>query len=62
MNVHKNSSSSLLAAGVAGAAASLLTQPLEVFKTNRINSPALIYRDLHKKIIEKGWSQYMRGR
>lgn len=48
--------------GLAGAMASFLTQPLEVIKTNRINSPAVLYLDLHRKIVEKGYKQYMRGR
>jgi len=47
---------------LAGAVASLITQPLEVIKTNRINSPSSLYRDIHEKIIRNGWSQYMRGR
>ena len=45
----------------AGAIASLITQPLEVIKTNRINSPALVYHDLHRKIVAGGWKQYMKG-
>jgi hypothetical protein len=56
------SSLKLLSTGSAGALASLLTQPLEVIKTNRINSPSLVYLDIHRKIVEKGWNQYMRGR
>ena len=38
----------------AGAIASFITQPLEVIKTNRINSPAIFYSDVHKKIISSG--------
>jgi hypothetical protein len=45
----------------AGALASLLTQPFEVLKTNMIDSPSLYVRELHAKIIQKGWKQYMRG-
>lgn len=45
----------------AGAIASFLTQPFEVLKTNMIDSPTLYFRDLHAKIIRKGWKQYMRG-
>jgi hypothetical protein len=41
--------------GFAGALASLLTQPLEVLKTNMINSPSLYFKDLHQSIIKKGW-------
>lgn len=52
----------LFSTGMAGAVASFLTQPLEVIKTNRINTPALLYYDLHKNIISKGWKAYMRGR
>ena len=44
-----------------GAIASLLTQPLDVIKTNMINSPTLYFRELHGKIIHKGYHQYMRG-
>ena len=44
-----------------GAIASLLTQPLDVIKTNMINSPTLYFRELHGKIIDKGYRQYMRG-
>lgn len=46
---------------LAGAIASLLTQPFEVLKTNMISSPSLIMKDLHSKIISGGWAQYMRG-
>lgn len=45
----------------AGSIASLLTQPFEVLKTNMINSPSLYARELHAKIISRGWKQYMRG-
>jgi hypothetical protein len=48
--------------GLAGAIASLLTQPLEVIKTNRINTPSMVYWDLHQKIVSNGWKTYMRGR
>jgi len=62
LKVEDSSSLKFLWTGSAGAIASFLTQPLEVIKTNRINSPALVYSDLHKKIIQNGWKQYMRGR
>jgi len=62
LKVEDSSSLKFLWTGSAGAVASFLTQPLEVIKTNRINSPALVYSDLHKKIIQNGWKQYMRGR
>jgi hypothetical protein len=52
----------LMSTGFAGALASFLTQPFEVIKTNRINSPALLYNELHQKIVSNGWRQYMRGR
>ena len=45
----------------AGAAASFLTQPLEVLKTNLISSPSLYMRDIHRKIIMNGWKTYMKG-
>ena len=51
----------MLATGLSGALASFLTQPLEVIKTNRINSPALLYPDLHRMIMRQGWKSYMRG-
>lgn len=51
----------LFSTGLAGAIASFLTQPLEVIKTNRINTPAMVYYELHKKIVSKGWKTYMRG-
>ena len=44
-----------------GAIASLVTQPLEVIKTNMINSPTLYFRELHEKIVNNGYKQYMRG-
>lgn len=62
MPVEDKSILHLLTTGFAGAVASFLTQPLEVIKTNRINSPAILYNDLHRKIVSKGWRQYMRGR
>lgn len=62
LKVEDGQSLKFLWTGSAGAIASFLTQPLEVIKTNRINSPALLYADLHKKIIQNGWKQYMRGR
>jgi len=62
ITVEDTSSIRILSTGLAGAIASFLTQPLEVIKTNRINSPALLYLDLHKKIVTNGWQQYMRGR
>ncbi len=62
VKVDDTSSLRLLWTGTAGAIASFITQPLEVIKTNRINSPALLYLDIHKKIIQNGWKQYMRGR
>lgn len=46
---------------LAGAVASFITQPLEVIKTNRINSPSIFYHDLHKSIVSNGWTTYMRG-
>jgi hypothetical protein len=45
----------------AGAVASFLTQPFEVLKTNMIVSPSLYINELHSKIIQNGWRQYMRG-
>jgi hypothetical protein len=60
--IEDKSSLRLLFTGLAGAVASFLTQPLEVIKTNRINTPAIVYYDLHKKIISQGWKAYMRGR
>ena len=60
--IEEKSTIRLLSTGTAGAVASFLTQPLEVIKTNRINSPSLFYTEIHKKIIQKGWTQYMRGR
>ena len=61
--LHQESAAAkLLNTGTAGAVASFLTQPLEVIKTNKINTPTLVYLDLHKKIVENGWKQYMRGR
>ena len=45
----------------AGAVASLVTQPFEVLKTNMINAPSLYFKDLHRFIVQNGWSQYMRG-
>lgn len=62
IGVNDKTSFQLPSTGIAGAIASLLTQPLEVIKTNRINSPALLYGDIHKKIVKDGWTQYMRGR
>jgi hypothetical protein len=62
LKVEDSSSLKFVWTGSAGAIASFLTQPLEVIKTNRINSPALVYYELHKKIIQNGWKQYMRGR
>jgi Mitochondrial carrier protein len=62
ITVEETTTIRLLSTCVAGAVASLVTQPLEVIKTNRIHSPAEFYRDLHKKIVQKGWGQYMRGR
>jgi hypothetical protein len=47
----ESTAAKLLPTGTAGAVASFLTQPLEVIKTNRINTPALVYIDLHRKII-----------
>ena len=55
LKVEDSSSLKFIWTGSAGAIASFLTQPLEVIKTNRINSPALLYYDLHKKIIQNGW-------
>lgn len=46
---------------LAGGIASFLTQPLEVIKTNMINSPNLLYADLHRSIMSQGWKTYMRG-
>lgn len=51
----------ILATGFAGAFASIITQPLEVLKTNKINSPATYYKDIHRKIVQKGMKQYMKG-
>ena len=62
LGIEEKSTIRMLSTGTAGAVASFLTQPLEVIKTNRINSPSLFYLELHKKIIQKGWTQYMRGR
>lgn len=62
LTIEDKSSLRLYATGLAGAVASLLTQPLEVIKTNRINTPAVLYADLHKTIIRKGWRAYMQGR
>ena len=62
LTIKDNSSLCLYSTGLAGAVASLLTQPLEVIKTNRINTPAVLYSDLHKTIIRKGWRAYMQGR
>lgn len=45
----------------AGAIASFLTQPLEVLKTNLILYPSLYMKDMHHKIINSGWPNYMRG-
>lgn len=45
----------------AGAIASFVTQPFEVMKTNMIISSSNYMREIHKSIIKKGWSQYMRG-
>lgn len=45
----------------AGAIASLVTQPFEVMKTNMIASSSNYFREIHRSIISKGWSQYMRG-
>ena len=55
MQSKENSSLVLASPLIAGAIASLVTQPFEVIKTNRINSPALVYFDLHNKIIQNGW-------
>jgi hypothetical protein len=62
ITVEETTTIRVVSTGVAGAVASLVTQPLEVIKTNRIHSPAEVYRDLHLKIVQKGWGQYMRGR
>ena len=53
---------SLRLTSIAGALASLLTQPFEVMKTNRINTPATVYLDLHRQIVSTGWKTYMKGR
>jgi hypothetical protein len=45
----------------AGALASLVTQPFEVLKTNKIASSSTYMREIHHSIIKNGWSQYMRG-
>lgn len=52
----------IISTGFAGALASFITQPFEVIKTNRINSPTLLYNQLHQNIVSRGWKQYMRGR
>lgn len=44
-----------------GAIASLITQPLEVIKTNMINSPTQKFAQLHGEIVGNGYRQYMRG-
>lgn len=62
LTIEDKSTLRLYSTCLAGAVASLLTQPLEVIKTNRINTPALVYSDLHKTIISKGWRAYMQGR
>jgi hypothetical protein len=62
LTIEDKSTLGLYSTGLAGAVASLLTQPLEVIKTNRINTPAVVYSDLHKTIISKGWRAYMQGR
>jgi hypothetical protein len=61
LTIENKSSLRLYSTGLAGAVASLLTQPLEVIKTNRINTPAVLYSDIHKSIISKGWRAYMNG-
>lgn len=60
--IEDKSSLRVMWTGLAGAVASLLTQPLEVIKTNRIQTPSMLYWDLHKKIVSNGWKTYMRGR
>lgn len=45
----------------AGAIASFLTQPLEVLKTNLISYPSLYFKEMHLKIIDNGYLNYMRG-
>jgi hypothetical protein len=62
ITLERNKSLRFYSTVLAGAVASFLTQPLEVIKTNRINSPATFYHDLHKTIIRSGWKTYMRGR
>jgi hypothetical protein len=61
LTIKDKSSLRLYSTGMAGAVASFLTQPLEVIKTNRIDTPAILYYELHQKIISKGWRAYMRG-
>ncbi len=62
ITVEDKSTFRLLSTGLAGAVASFFTQPFEVMKTNRINTPAVVYSELHKRIVSKGWRSYMRGR
>lgn len=62
LTLEDKASMRLYSTGMAGAVASFLTQPLEVIKTNRINSPSVVYTDLHKAIMRKGWRAYMQGR
>ena len=48
-------------AAVAGAIASLFTHPLDVLKTNLITYSSLYTKDIHQKIMAKGWRNYMKG-
>lgn len=56
----KASGSNIIPALISGAVAPVMTQPLEVIKTNKINSGA-VYKDVHRNIVSKGWLGYMRG-
>lgn len=48
-------------AAAAGSIASILTHPLDVLKTNIITYSSRSVKDIHKKIIAKGWKNYMKG-